>query len=174
MLEADLRLRAYLAEGVYTWFRPIEATLVERAMVEYNKTLHQKREEAWERKKTRLAKDGLVVEQAVDAKGQPYIDYILDEESCKLLQAGKEEPGKNKKGSQFTFTEKQWSHRLKGGNLALKETFHLYLLGLDIYNSTRSHLRSAVYDELNRKIGKISLDNIQFIDPHSLVSTSPL
>lgn len=171
IIETDQRLRSWISEGIYDWFRPIEGSAIMKKMIETNKELQMKRSEDLRKlKKCRVAKDDIIIEQGVDVKGEQYIDYILDESGCKLIQVGKEAPGKHKKGSQYTFTEKQWTNRAKSGNYAVKDSFQLYLLGLDLYNYTTAQLRTTIYEELNRKIGKVVPECIQFIDPHSLIS----
>ncbi len=161
-----------MVDGVYTWFSPIEGSVAAKKMIEMNREFHLKRtEDVRKAKKFRVSVGGLTLEEGVDVKGEQYVDYVFGPADSKLLQVGKETAGKHRKGSQYTFTEKQWSLRAKATNQSLKENFQLFLLGFDVYNYTRAQLRSAVYEELNRKVGKITIDNIQFIDPHSLVST---
>ena len=163
----EILLRTYLMDGIYNWFIPLESNPIYKRIVDANKKFHQKHIVEVSKKGAKFTVSGVVtVESGVDVKGEQYVDYIYDNsDATKLLQIGV--LGKHKKGMQLSYSDKQWAAKVK---MSAVENFHLFLLGLDLFNYTKAQLRTAIYDDINRKAGKITVDNIQFIDSHSLVN----
>jgi len=169
LTELDLILKSQIINGIYNWLCPVECTAIYKKMLEQNIEFHTKRaEELKKQGQQKIMFEKVSLESGIDIKNEQFIDYIYDQNDNSGILAGKEVIVKQKKSSQNTFTEKQWGLRIKSSeNIS---GFHLFIAGLDITRYTKAQIRKAVFEELNRKVGKISMENIQFIDPHSLLN----
>ena len=75
------------------------------------------------------------------------------------------------KESNFQIVEpKNIDREIHEGEILLKNSFHLFLYGLDIDNYNTYELTEEIYNEIKNHIGKINRENIKIIDENSLIS----
>ena len=182
-------LRYALREGLYHWFRPIHGTDVTDIMIKNNQLLvdsYSKKDLMSGNCKSEILEDWGSLTNGRDAKGREYLEYNYKLNTHNGLESDIHAKSKSTDNKDIHYdvlnsNPYHFSTMLNKRQLdfalqpildkSLIQSFHIFLTRLDANASNnREELRTKIYHELLHKVGKIQLDNIEFLDSHSLLS----